>query len=448
MTKMTENKTRAPLHILWLEDDLDDREIVTRALAKQGFACAFTFAGDRKEFEAALQQGCFDLVLADYSVPGYDGAEALAALQRWQPEVPLIYLSGHGDEGRVVQSLKAGAADYVNKDRLQRLAPAIERAVREAAERRARHQAEEALEKLQKLQQILLSNIPFGIDIVDREGRVLFMNRVLQELAPQSPGQRCWEIYKDDHQRCGHCVMRRPLEPGEMEVWERPFLLGGQTFQVNYVGVEYEGKQAALRIFQNITERKQAEEAQARLAAIVTSANDGIYAKTLEGNITNWNEAAERIYGYTAEEVLGKSISLVVPPERLGEMQQFHDRIIRGEPITNFETRRVRKDGQPIEVSLTASPIQDAAGKVVGISMIVRDITERKQLEALLRQSQKMEAIGQLAGGVAHDFNNLLTVIRGCTDLVLMQEAQLSPSQKECLKQVSLAADRAANLTR
>src|SRR5712672_1006467 len=117
----------------------------------------------------------------------------------------------------------------------------------------------------------------------------------------------------------------------------------------------------------------------ARLAAIVTSSDDVIVSKTLEGVITSWNPAAERILGYTAEEAVGKNIKLIIPPDRQAEEDDILARIRRGERVEHFETVRLTKDGRPIDVSLTVSPVRDDAGRVIGASKIARDITEQKR---------------------------------------------------------------------
>ena len=138
----------------------------------------------------------------------------------------------------------------------------------------------------------------------------------------------------------------------------------------------------------DITERKQAEEARVRLAAIVESSEDAIIAKTLEGVITDWNRGAQKIYGYSAEEVLGKPINILVPPDRPNEIPMILERLRRGEAIEHYETVRVAKDGRRLDISLTISPIKDSAGNIVGASTIARNITERKRAEEALKESE------------------------------------------------------------
>ena len=121
--------------------------------------------------------------------------------------------------------------------------------------------------------------------------------------------------------------------------------------------------------------------AEKQLADIVESSNDAIFAKTLEGTILTWNPAAEAIYGYSAAEAIGRNVSMLVPPDRMSEIAEIVERIKRGESITALETERVRKDGRRIHVSLSLSPMRDAAGQIVGVSTIARDVTERKRME-------------------------------------------------------------------
>jgi len=145
-----------------------------------------------------------------------------------------------------------------------------------------------------------------------------------------------------------------------------------------------------------VLDRKLAEETRARLAAIVESSDDAIIGKTLEGTVVSWNRGAERIFGYLAEEVIGKPITVVIPPDRFHEESQIIERLCRGERFDQFETVRWRKDGQKIYVSLTISPIKDSTGKIIGISKIVRDITSRKQADEQFRLMVESAPSGML----------------------------------------------------
>ncbi len=197
----------------------------------------------------------------------------------------------------------------------------------------------------------------------------------------------------------------------------------------------------------DITESRRIREAQSQLAAIVASSEDAIIGKDLDGIVTSWNAGAEKMFGYTAAEMLGTNIRLLLPAGREHEEDGILNRIRRGDNVKHFETLRKRKDGQVINVSLSISPIRNSAGNVVGASKIARNITDKKQMERQLHQSQKMEAVGQLTGGVAHDFNNLLGVIVGNLDLLERMMRDNEPALKR-IQTAQKAAARGAGLTR
>ncbi|MCU1273668.1 MAG: sensor hybrid histidine kinase, partial [Bryobacterales bacterium] len=207
------------------------------------------------------------------------------------------------------------------------------------------------------------------------------------------------------------------------------------------------GKAAGwLEINRDITANKQAESVIMLMAGIVESSEDAIISKDLDGWILTWNAAAERIYGYTSGEAVGRSIEILLPPDRAREERDILERLRRGERIEHFETKRVRKDGTQIHVSLTISPIRDRAGTIIGASHTARDITEQKQFQEQLRHTQKLESLGVLAAGVAHDFNNLLTGIMGNASLLASNMPEGS-ANAEFAQTIVEASARAADLT-
>jgi PAS domain S-box-containing protein len=183
-----------------------------------------------------------------------------------------------------------------------------------------------------------------------------------------------------------------------------------------------------------------------RLVALVESSDDAIVSKDLDGTIRSWNPAAERIFGYTAAEMVGGSVFKLIPPELHDEEHSLLSRIRRGEHVAHYETERVRKDHRRVRISLTLSPLLDSTGRLIGASAIKRDVTAQRMLEHQLQQSQRMEAVGRLAGGIAHDFNNLLTVINGLT-LLTLPRLEEGSRERSNLEQVAKAAERAAALT-
>ena len=181
------------------------------------------------------------------------------------------------------------------------------------------------------------------------------------------------------------------------------------------------------------------------LAALVQASPLPIIALDLERRVKMWNPAAERLFGWTAAEVLGRP-NPIVQQEKQEEFKKYTDALIQGAQFAEFHLRRQRKDGSVIDISLSTTLLRDAQGKISGLMGIFVDLTERLRLEEQLRHAQKLEAVGQLAGGVAHEFNNLLTAIIGNIDLSLL-EVSPDSSLHLMLGRVQQAANRATALT-
>jgi PAS domain S-box-containing protein len=184
----------------------------------------------------------------------------------------------------------------------------------------------------------------------------------------------------------------------------------------------------------------------ARLAEIVRTSEDGIVAhvgKTPEGIITTWNAGAERLYGYAAHEVIGRPVSILIPPERRDEFSMILKRLAWDEKGNHYETVRVTKDGRRIDVSVTVSPIRNAAGRIVGASASARDITDRNRAEATMRERDALRHVAGLATAAAHEINNPLAVLVGQAQLL---ERTLDPGERQRVEEILEAATRIANI--
>ncbi|HEY2359785.1 MAG TPA: PAS domain S-box protein [Candidatus Angelobacter sp.] len=203
----------------------------------------------------------------------------------------------------------------------------------------------------------------------------------------------------------------------------------------------------AAKIVRDITRQKKLEEAALRLAAIVESSGDAIASKDLNGIITSWNRSAEKLFGYKAEEIIGKSVMVIIPPELHHDEHMILSKIRRGEKIEHFETIRVHKNGERIEVSLTISPIKDENGNVIGAAKIVRNITETNKIERALQTTEKLAAAGRMAATVAHEINNPLEAV---TNLVYLAKRDLDKNDKVAgyLELAGRELDRVAHITR
>ncbi len=266
----------------------------------------------------------------------------------------------------------------------------------------ARRRAEDALRKQSEWLRVTLASIGDAVISTDAEGRVTFMNGVAEVLTGWPQAEALSRPLPDVF-RIVNARTRQPVEnPALRAVRERTIVgLANHTVLVARDGTERPIDDSAapmqdergmpigaVLVFRDVSERKRAEEVRARLAAIVESSEDVIISKTLSGVVQSWNCAAERLFGYTAEEAVGQSITLIIPPERHAEERAILAQLCRGERVESFETVRLSKDGRRIDVSLTVSPIRDAGGQIIGASKIARDIIEEKRAENALRESE------------------------------------------------------------
>ena len=323
----------------------------------------------------------------------------------------------------------------------------------------------------------LLETLPDATVAVDLEGTIVQVNSQTQELfgytRAELIGQKVELLVPDRYRRRHHHHREEfALAPKTRRMGADLDLYGrrrnGSEFPVEIsLSPVSTGKGAlVLSAIRDISDRKriaeelrranealhrrtaeQLGEYRSRLALIIDSSEDAILSKDLNGIITSWNKGAERIYGYTPEEVIGKHISILTPGDRPDEVEKILKKVAEGESIEHYESVRLAKDGRRLDISISVSPLRNAAGDVVGASVIARDITGQKRAESQLRQAQKMEAIGRLAGGVAHDFNNILGIINACTEF-LRDRIDPGAEPSVYVENIRKATERGTALTR
>ncbi|WP_160164580.1 PAS domain S-box protein [Pedosphaera parvula] len=388
-----------PLRILIVEDSIPDVVLLEAELRRQEIAFQSCQVHGRKAFQEALKSFGPDVVLADYALPGFNGLEALKIWREHTAELPFISVSGSIGDENVMQLIQAGATDFVSKERLSRLGPAIQRALREAAERAEKLETEKLLRNSESRFRAIFHGAGTGIAVEDLNGRIVEANRALQLMLGYTAGELQQITRKDftharDHREETQHIKR--LISGESDFYqvEKRFvrkdgrIIWGRL-TVSMVRDASGQPQFPIAMIEDITERQRAEEALLQYAAIVESSTDAIISTTFDGVIFSWNPAAERLYGYSAAEANGRSISMTLLPEKEEEFFARLEQVRRGERIEAFETTRLRRDQSMVEVSITTSPIKDASGKVIGVSSIARDITERKRAEQALRESEE-----------------------------------------------------------
>ncbi len=257
---------------------------------------------------------------------------------------------------------------------------------------------EEALRRSETLYRRLVQHLPQRIFIKDRNSVFVSCNANFAHDSGLEPeqviGKDDFALYPRELAEAYRADDRAVMEAGQPKVIEEPVPARGETRWVHTIKVPFHDERGnvigVLGIFEDVTERRQAEESARLLATIVESSEDAILSKTLDGVVTSWNAGAEKLYGYPAEEAVGRRIAFLVPPDRTDELPEILRRLARGELVEHLETVRVRKDGTVVEVSLTVSPIKDESGGVVGASSIARDITERKRREERNRLTREV----------------------------------------------------------
>lgn len=289
---------------------------------------------------------------------------------------------------------------------------------------------EDSLRRQSQILEVTLASIGDAVIVTDARGRVTFLNSVAENLtgwpAQEGKGRLLKEVFPIINERS-----RQPVEDPVSKVLQSGVTVGlaNHTVLLARHGREIpiDDSAAPIRlpsgemlgvvlIFRDITEQRRAEHSRAWLAAIVDSSDDAIVSKTLDGIVTSWNPAASRLFGYAPHEIVGSSITTIVPPELHEEEEQVLTRLRAGERLEHFETVRVAKDGRRIEVSLTVSPIRDEAGEIVGASKIARDITERKRVERALREADHRK--DEFLAVLAHELRNPLAPIRNAAEIL------------------------------
>ncbi|HEX4758401.1 MAG TPA: PAS domain S-box protein [Terracidiphilus sp.] len=329
---------------------------------------------------------------------------------------------------------------------LQQKAQALETEVQE------RKRVQQAFQDREMELRDFLENAVVGMHWVAADGTILWANKA--ELAllgyerSEYVGRHISEFHADIH--VIDDILERLKRNEELHVYEAR--LKCKDGAIRYVQIDSnvlvrDGEFVHTRCFTtDITERKQSERALHRMAAIVESSDDAIISKDLNGVVTDWNKSAERIFGYEAAEIVGRPITVLIPAEFMNDENMILAKIRAGERIDHFQTVRLRKNGDRIDVSITISPIRDQRGSIVGAAKIVRDITAQKKLETKLHMSERLASVGRLAATVAHEINNPLEAVINFIHIA-KEQCEASEEIKRYLNAADKELARVAHIT-
>ncbi len=456
-----------PLRLLQLEDLESDAALILRTIERAGYEvtseCVQTAAG----MKAALARHAWDIIVSDYRMPEFNAPAALAILQETGADIPFIVVSGTIGEDSAVALMKAGAHDYLMKDRLARLAPAIEREIRDAEMRKQQREAEAALRESERCYRLISEHSGDVVWAFNLEaGHLTYVSPSVYQFLGYTPSEcLCLSpldlIAPDSRDRYlarVHAWMETAMHgdaPAQVEILQLNQVRKNGTVVPVELTVSFaapcQGQHELVGVSRDITERLKSEAALRESSLfnqqIVACASEGIIVCDRELKIRSWNRFMERFTGVAAEEVIGRYPPDLFPFLKDSGVMNGLERALAGEvvhsPDFNFTIPSSGKSGWCTD---TSSPLRDVSGKIIGVIDIVHDLTERKQLQDQFNHVQKMEAIGRLAGGIAHDFNNLLTVINGYSGLLLARLSESDPLRLP-IREINQSGERAAALT-
>ncbi len=449
--------TTAPVRLLLVEDSEADAELLVETLRRNGLAVESRRVESEVALNAALDSQVWDLVIADFSMPGFNGFHALELVRRRGLDMPFIFVSGTIGEEAAVNAMRAGAQDYVPKRDMRRLVPAVERELREAAARRARRRTDAALRRSEERMRRLLDSNIIGVLLWRRNGEVFdandaFLNMLGFTRADLEAGRIDWRrLTPPPFSALTEARIAEILTTGSCRPFEKEFYhADGHRVSVLIGGARLdEDTGDAISVVHDLSEIRRVTSALAEESEMRRSILDATPLPVIvldpDGLVRVWNAAAERVFGWTAADVLGKP-NPALPPGGVPEARARVEQALAGNSWEGLDARRRARDGSWVDVREFTAPIRDAHGAITGVVKVLEDMREPLRLEAQLRHAQRMEAVGLLAGGIAHDFNNLLTVILG--EVEFIDAAESVDESAESLAAIRNAAQRASLLTR
>ncbi len=443
------------MKVIHLEDNPRDAALVRDILTAEWPDCFISVVSTRQDFISLLELGGHDLILSDYQMPGFNGLEALQIVRARGIETPFIFLSGTLGEERAIEAVRAGAADYVIKDRMQRLTISIQRVLQEAGARRARRKVEEALAQEQYLLRLLMEHLPDRVYFKDIHSGFITVSRSTARRLGQEPeqmkGKSDFDLFDKAHAHKAFEDEQRIIRTGEpmLNIEEKEVWPDGSVSWVSSSKLPLRDATGKIigtfGVSHDITARKLADERIREQAEVIDHAPVAIVIADLEGRVTYCNAGAAALYDLTREQAIGRKVDDLISPETGEKMAEARKATLEKGRWTG-EMAVVTRTGRQVQAEFHMSLITDAAGQPRARLSIAIDVTEKKKLEDQFLRAQRLESLGMLAAGIAHDLNNVLApVLMGAP---LLRTRATHPSDLRVLETIENSAGRGAALVK
>ena len=421
-----------PIKILHLEDNESDSILVQLNLKREQLVFDYYFADNEQDFISFLDNEKIDIVLSDYSLPDYSGSEALVLCKNKYPHIPFVFVSGTMGEEAAIDSLLNGATDYVLKNRLDRLTPAVLRALRESKLQQEYLKAIDNLKQKEEQYRILVEGMNEGLMLTENNNTILFVNQQTCDITGFSSeeliGEDCHQLLFKNVDESSREEIEKLQKSGAKNSFE--FQMARKNQEKIWVSVSCSPvlnsqaeRSGLIGVFQDVTEKKKAEEEIRKLTMAIDQSPDSIVITDTEGKIEYINPATVKLTGYLPEELLGRKTNIFSSDENsILKIEDLWETIKAGK-IWTGEFLNKKRNGQKYWESATISPIFNNSGKITHFLSIKEDISERKKLtEELIQAKEKAEESDRLKSAflanISHEIRTPMNGILGFAELL------------------------------
>ncbi|MBV8377002.1 MAG: PAS domain S-box protein, partial [Verrucomicrobia bacterium] len=391
------------LHALIVEDSQNDTLLLLHHLERSEYEVAYHRVETAEALGAALDRQSWDILFCDFTMPHFSGQSALEIVKKRGLDLPFIFVSGTLGEDVAVQAMKAGAHDYVMKNNLTRLVPAMERELAEAKVRRQRRQAEKEMRISEYKYRHLFERLGDAAFLIEMEsGEIVDTNPQAEALLGRTRaevlGMKESQLYSCQRPHAQSAAGARGQSIESNVVRKNGTIV---PVHVSVSQFELHNRQVLLALIHDLTSRKWYESKIQEQANLLELAHDAIFVRSLDEKIQYWNKGAEELYGWTAQEALDGDFGKMAYEDRTSFEAAKKILLEKGSWSGELHTRT--KAQRTVVVASRWTLVRDQQGDPSSILVIDTDITEKKQMEAHLLRDQRLELIGTLAGGIAHD---------------------------------------------